>query len=187
MQHRSSRDELHRFADLAVALVSESANAATMLLDRDLRIRGVNSAYEAAYLRNRKQIVGRFLFDVFPDNPGDPKANGVTTVAHALRRAMCSGGTATVPIVRYDIADPDDPEVYLPRLWAIADTAIYDGPEQLGVLHRVTPITTLDAALAAIDRALAAQYGVDQVEQLHLLSAMCARPTSPDRGWPRFR
>jgi PAS domain-containing protein len=126
MQQRFLSEETHRFADLAAALMPESADAATMLLDRELRIRGVNSAYEAAYLRTRKQIVGRFLFDVFPDNPDDPRANGVSIVAHALRQAMSSGGTATVPIVRYDIPDPNDLTVYLPRLWAVADTAIYD-------------------------------------------------------------
>jgi hypothetical protein len=93
-------------------------------------------------------------------------------VEASLRAAMQYLGTVVVPIVRYDIADPRDPGVYLPKLWTIANASVHDGSEQLGVLHRVQQITTLDGILTALDRALSVEAQLGQAEHVRLLLAL---------------
>jgi PAS domain-containing protein len=42
-------------------------------------IADVNDAYLAATMRTREDLVGRVMFEAFPDNPDDPAADGVST------------------------------------------------------------------------------------------------------------
>ncbi|WP_246208164.1 hypothetical protein [Bradyrhizobium rifense] len=49
-----------------------------MLLDPGpgLQIVDINAAYAKATLIVRESVLGRSLFEVFPDNPDDPHADG---------------------------------------------------------------------------------------------------------------
>ena len=59
-----------------------------LLLSPDLTIIGVNECYLAATMTNREQIVGRGLFDIVPDNPDDPAADGVRNLRASLLRVL---------------------------------------------------------------------------------------------------
>ena len=41
--------------------------------DSDYKILAVNDAYLAATMTTREQLIGRPLFEAFPDNPADPR------------------------------------------------------------------------------------------------------------------
>lgn len=58
--------------------------------------------------------------------------------------------------MRYDITDPQDPDVFLPKLWTCLNVAVDDGDEQFGVLHQVAEATE------SRTRAMAGE-----IEQLH--------------------
>ncbi|MBV8785981.1 MAG: ANTAR domain-containing protein [Mycobacterium sp.] len=146
-----------------------------MFLDRDLRIRGLNGTYEAISMRRREEMLGEFVFDVFPDNPDDPKASGCSRVAESAESAMRKRGTDAMPIVRYDIADPQNPEIFMPKLWTCSNTAVDDGHDHIGVLHQVAEIVSLDEALSALSRANARGELAGAGEQLHVLAALAAR------------
>ena len=47
------------------------------VLDPGLRVVAVSDAYLRATMTERAAILGRGLFDVFPDNPADPETAGV--------------------------------------------------------------------------------------------------------------
>ncbi len=49
----------------------ESTPEPYLILAPDLTIAGVNDAYLQATLTRREAILGRHLFEVFPDNPAD--------------------------------------------------------------------------------------------------------------------
>lgn len=102
-----SEDRQRKFADREGVRTSfqpifETAPHPYMLLDPGpgLRIVDINDAYAQATLTSRGDIVGKSLFDVFPDNPDDPFADGVSNLyaSPALRRAngpaACHGGPA---------------------------------------------------------------------------------------------
>ena len=50
----------------------ESAPGLYLVLASDLSIVAVSNAYLAATMTKREEILGRGIFDVFPDNPNDP-------------------------------------------------------------------------------------------------------------------
>jgi hypothetical protein len=167
------RDE-HRFDALAAAVTPETSDVGVMLLDRDLRIRGANATYEAVSMRQRDEMLGDVVFDVFPDAPNDPQASGSSELLVSVESAMRRRGTDTMPIFRYDIADPQNPDVFLPKLWTCSSTSVDDGDEQIGVLLRVAEITSLDQALSALSQNIAGGATLGAGEQLHVLSALAA-------------
>ena len=66
----------------------ESAPGCYLVLDPGLDIVGVSDAYLEATMTRREEIVGRHLFDVFPDNPEDDDATGVASLRASLERVL---------------------------------------------------------------------------------------------------
>lgn len=166
------------------ALVASSAperHAAAMLLDRDLRIRGLNATYEAVSMRARNELLGEYVFDVFPEDPNEPRANGSSQLAASVESAMRSNATDTMPIVRYDLVDPQTPDAFLTKLWTCTNTAVDDGAESIGVLHQVAEITSVDAGLSALSRNIADGRAGDPADQQHILAALVAKAHAAQR------
>jgi len=67
----------------------------------------VNEAYAKATLTKPEAIVGRSLFEVFPDNPDDPRASGVRNLQASLRRVLATKAPHTRPAQKYDIRRPN--------------------------------------------------------------------------------
>src|SRR5689334_1172318 len=70
-------------------------------------IAAVSDAYAAATMTRREGIVGRSLFEVFPDNPADPAADGVENLRASLLRVLEKGTPDTMPLQKYDIRRPE--------------------------------------------------------------------------------
>ncbi|MET0898458.1 MAG: ANTAR domain-containing protein [Mycobacterium sp.] len=161
-----------RFDALAPQLAPESSETGFMLLDRDLRIRAVNSAYEVASMRARDELIGEFVFDLFPDDPTDPQANGSSQLGLSMESAMRHLGTDHMPILRYDIPDPRNPEIFLPKVWTCSNSSVHEVDEQIGVRLRTCEITSLRDALTAISSSVADGNMLGISDQLHTLSAL---------------
>ncbi len=74
-------------------LLFESAPGLYLILEPDLRIAAVSNAYLAATMTRREEILGKDLFDVFPDNPNDPAATGVRNLRASLETVRRTGET----------------------------------------------------------------------------------------------
>src|ERR1043165_5673321 len=85
----------------------EAAPGLYLVLDPDLMIVAVSEAYLAATMTERGRIVGRALFDVFPDNPDDPEATGVANLRASLERVLELGRPDTMAVQKYDIRRPE--------------------------------------------------------------------------------
>ena len=70
--------------------VFESSPNLYLLLSPSLQIIGLSDAYANATLTNRAEIIGRGLFEVFPDNPDDPSADGVSNLSASLSYVLAS-------------------------------------------------------------------------------------------------
>ena len=77
-----------------------------LVLDPELRIVAASDAFLAATMTKRDQIVGRGIFDVFPDNPDDPKASGVSKLGASLNRVRRQRIPDAMAIGKYDIPRP---------------------------------------------------------------------------------
>ena len=115
----------------------------------------VNEAYLAGSMTTREGLVGRDLFDAFPDNPTDAKASGVATLRASLERALSSKKTDALSRLKYEIRRPDG--VFEERFWDPVNTPLLDADgEVVALLHHATDITDAlrtEAALAASEAA----------------------------------
>jgi PAS domain S-box-containing protein len=85
----------------------QSAPGCYLVLTPDFTIVAVTDAYLRATMTKREEIVGRALFDVFPDNPHDPAATGVTNLRASLGRVLTHRRPDAMAVQKYDIRRPD--------------------------------------------------------------------------------
>ncbi|MGW5427360.1 PP2C family protein-serine/threonine phosphatase [Streptomyces sp. NPDC004059] len=114
------------------------------LLRPDLLFADANEEFLRAAGRTREQVLGRYLFDVFPDNPNDPGASGMRNLAASLTRVVATGERDTMALQRYDVEHPDRPGEWEERYWSPVNAPVF-GPDGRVVLvvHRVEEVTEL--------------------------------------------
>lgn len=124
-----------------------------LVLGPDLVIVEVNQAYLDATRRTRDDLIGRHIFDAFPDNPADPEADGVRNLNASLHRVLTSREPDTMALQKYDIPLMGRPGVFEERWWSPVNTPI-PGPDGsvAWVIHRVEDVTAFVQARAGGDR-----------------------------------
>ncbi|MFE9634588.1 PP2C family protein-serine/threonine phosphatase [Streptomyces sp. NPDC006463] len=117
---------------------------AVALLTPDLVYQEANDAFLVMSGRTREQVIGRYLFDVFPDNPHDPAATGMRNLSASLQRVAATGERDAMALQRYDVEDPDRPGEWDERYWSPVNVPVFapDGTVAL-LLHRVEEVTEL--------------------------------------------
>jgi signal transduction histidine kinase/ActR/RegA family two-component response regulator len=121
----------------------EAAPGLYLVLDPDLRIVAASDAYLQATMTRREEIMGRGIFDVFPDNPDDPEATGVSNLSASLDRVRREWVADTMAVQKYDIKRPDDEGGgFEERYWSPKNTPVLDDAGELAyVIHRVQDVT----------------------------------------------
>jgi len=105
-----------------------------------LCILGINNAYAAATMTVPADVHGRSLFDVFPDNPADPLADGVANLYGSLTIAARQAKPHAMTIQRYDIRDRHGH--FIERHWQPVNTPLFDDDGRLiALMHRVDDVT----------------------------------------------
>ncbi|MEU9173532.1 ATP-binding protein [Streptomyces sp. NPDC048420] len=111
-----------------------------LVLTPDFVIVEVNRAYLAATHTDRG-IVGRLIFDVFPDNPEDPSADGVANLRRSLETVVASGRTDTMALQRYDIPTGEE-GAFAERYWSPVNAPVLDAEGRIThIIHRVEDVT----------------------------------------------
>jgi len=114
-----------------------------LLPDAGFTIVAASDAYLRATLTEREEIVGRGLFEVFPDNPDDQTATGTSNLRASLQRALASGAADTMAVQKYDIRRPDSAGGgFEERYWSPVNSPVLaPSGEPLYVIHRVEDVT----------------------------------------------
>ena len=113
-----------------------------MLLDPapGLHIVDINDAYARATLTKPEDVVGHSLFEIFPDNPDHPLADGVSNLYASLRTVVKTGQPHAMAVQRYDIRDPQGQ--FVERHWQPINSPIHDRDGLLiYILHHVEDVT----------------------------------------------
>ena len=132
-----------------------------LVLTPDFTIVGASDAYLKATMTERHAIVGRGVFDVFPDNPNEEKASGVANLRASLMRVLRFKRADAMPIQRYDIRRPEG--AFEQRYWSPLNCpALDDAGEVRWIIHRVEDVTEL----VREDRLKAAQDHFAREQQL---------------------
>jgi serine phosphatase RsbU (regulator of sigma subunit) len=114
------------------------------LLTPDLVYVDANEDFLRMSGRTREQLVGRYLFDVFPDNPDDPAATGSRNLLASLQRVIASGERDTMALQRYDVESVERPGEWEERYWSPVNAPVLDADGRVVLLvHRVEEVTEL--------------------------------------------
>ena len=121
----------------------ESAPESYLVVDPQLVIVAVSEAYLRNTMTRRADIIGKGIFEVFPDNPEDPEASGEANLRSSLDRVCRDLVADTMAVQRYDIRRPESAgggfEV---RYWSPLNSPVLGPLGRLAyIIHRVEDVT----------------------------------------------
>ncbi len=121
----------------------ESAPGLYLVLTPELTIIAVSDAYLHATMTKREDIIGRGIFEVFPDNPDDPGATGVRNLRASLQRVLRAKVLDTMAVQKYDIRKPEaEGGEFEERYWSPVNAPVLGpGNEVAYIIHRVEDVT----------------------------------------------
>src|SRR5687767_12558904 len=88
-------------------LLFEGLPGLYLVLSPALEIVAVSDAYLQATMTTRAGLVGKHLFEAFPDDPNDPSADGVRNLRASLERVQRDRVADTMAVQKYSIQLPD--------------------------------------------------------------------------------
>ena len=121
----------------------ESEPGLYLVLTPALTIVAVSAAYLKATMTKREEILGRGLFEVFPDNPDDPTATGVRNLKASLERVLTHRVSDTMAVQKYDVRRPEsEGGGFEERYWSPVNAPVLGADGNVAYLiHRVEDVT----------------------------------------------
>jgi PAS domain S-box-containing protein len=114
-----------------------------LVLNPELDIVAASDAYLGATMTQRAAILGRNLFDVFPNNPNDPEATGVRNLRASLNAVLKYKAANTMSVQKYDIRKGDSDE-FEERFWSPFNTPVLDAYGDVEyIIHCVEDVTEM--------------------------------------------
>ncbi|MEY4550235.1 MAG: hypothetical protein RL685_6430 [Pseudomonadota bacterium] len=133
----------NRRAEPDFRAIFEAAPGAYLVLDPELSIVAVSESYARVTMTQREQIVGRHLFEVFPDNPDTPQVEGLRNLRASLEAVKQHLVADTMPVQRYDIRRPEvEGGGFEERHWIPINSPVFSADGRLTyIIHRVEDVT----------------------------------------------
>ncbi|ELY50070.1 PAS domain-containing sensor histidine kinase [Natronolimnohabitans innermongolicus] len=116
----------------------------------DYEIVAVSDAYLEATMTERSEMLGKTLFEIFPNNPDDP-ADGVENLRESLESVAATGEADVMPVTHYPIPDREsDGDEFEERWWSPINSPVFDGAGEIDyIVHSVEDITPVVEELRA--------------------------------------
>ncbi|MGW9432521.1 PP2C family protein-serine/threonine phosphatase [Streptomyces decoyicus] len=134
------------------AAVFQALPGAALLLTPQFVIADANEALLRRAGRERHELIGRLLFDVFPDNPDDPDASGMRNLRASLERVVATGVRDSMALQRYDVEARGRPGTFEERYWSPVNVPVLDADGRVRlIVHRVEEVTEIVRAGAGDD------------------------------------
>jgi len=136
---RERTDQLEA-ANAELESLFESLPGLYLVLTPDLKIVAASDAYLKATQTTREGILGRNLFEVFPDNPDDPGTKAVANMQASIDRVLRNAASDTMAISKHDIRGPDG--AFVERYWSPINSPMFGPDRQIRyIVHRVEEVT----------------------------------------------
>jgi len=135
-------------------LVFDQTPGMCLILDTSFYIVAQNAEHARATLTTSINVIGRWLFEVFPDQD-DSRATGVSLVRQSLLNVLETRRPDAMPVIRFDVQSKSG--VYEQRYWAITNTPVL-GPDGFveWIINRAQDVTHL---VMATPKSLAERAG----------------------------
>jgi PAS domain-containing protein len=101
-----------------------------VLLTPEFVIADANLAFLRTTGRAREDVLGRNMFEAFPDDPSDPGATGVRNSLASAHRVLATGQPDAMEFQKYDMEVPGSPGQFARRYWSGVNGPVFgpDGP-----------------------------------------------------------
>ncbi|MDO1582519.1 hybrid sensor histidine kinase/response regulator [Rhizobium oryzicola] len=110
-----------------------------VIVDRDLRIVGMNEAYLAVTMQKRDALAGHMLFEAFPSDPESPHGR---MLRQSFAKVLQTGQVDHIPLIPYPISNPDGTLAH--RYWSATHTPINDAEGRVEyILQHTVDVTEL--------------------------------------------
>jgi two-component system sensor histidine kinase VicK len=147
----------------------ETAPSMYLVLSPNLYILTASDSYLDATQTERALIVGRYIFDAFPDNPDFPEADGVKQINASLKEVLRTKKPHVMNIQRYDVPDISNPGKFIFRYWDPSHTPILDEHGEISyiiqLVNNVTDQMVMSKQLA--ESRHAQEESLLEVDELH--------------------
>ena len=129
--------------DIDYRAIVEGLPGLFLILNPELIIIGVSDAYARATMTRRETMLGKHLFEVFPDNPDDPAADGVHNLRASLQRVLKSATPDTMAVQKYDVRKPEDEGgAFEERYWTPTNAPVLDANGNIRyIIHKAEDVT----------------------------------------------
>lgn len=130
--------------ELDFRAIFEATPGPYLVVDPGWVIVAVNDAYLAATMTVREKIVGRHIFDAFPDPPDDPTADGVANLTASLTHVRDHLEPHRMATQKYDIRRVTGD--FEERYWSPLNTPVLGVDGELRcIVHHVEDVTAVVA------------------------------------------
>jgi PAS domain S-box-containing protein len=111
-----------------------------LLPDSNFTITAVSNSYAAATMTVREQIIGKGLFEVFPDNPDDKFADGESNLRNSLNTVLKTKTAHTMAVQKYDIRNTDG--TFQVRWWSVVNKPVPNAKGEVQyIIHSAEDVT----------------------------------------------
>ena len=100
------------------AAVYEQLPIPVLLLTPKFAVADVNLAFQQTTGRTREELLGRIIFDAFPEDPKDPDATVVRDSIASLRRVLTTGKADAQEFQKGDMEVASTPAVFARHYWS---------------------------------------------------------------------
>lgn len=114
-----------------------------LILNPRFEIVDASDAYIKATMVKRKDILGRNIFDVFPDNPDDEHATGTNNLSQSLQQVLKNKAADTMAVQQYDVRRSEDKSNrFEVRYWSPVNIPVFDKNNNIKfIIHRAEDVT----------------------------------------------
>lgn len=136
-------DSISSFPTPDFQVLFESAPGLYLVLSRELVIVAASNEYLNATMTKRNEIIGRYLFEVFPDNPDDLSATGVNNLKASLNKVLQTRSPNSMAVQKYDIRKPEsEGGGFEERYWSPLNSPVLGAAgEIVYIIHRAEDVT----------------------------------------------
>lgn len=145
-----------------------------IMMDLNYTILSASNAYLKATQTVKENIVGRDLFNVFPDNPSDASADGVSNIRASLSRVIKTKIAEKIAIVKYDIPRPEvEGGGFIQKYWQPIHSPVLDEFNEVKyVLQYVEDVTGNEILIAQLALEKKLLHQVSESEKRYSLLLM---------------
>ncbi len=128
------------------SLFDVSPNA-YMVLDRELRYVAANPAYLRETGSSLDLLLGRYVFDLFPNDPNDPNNAPARMFQKSLERVLATGERDHLAVIPYRVPREPGGPLSEDRFWSATHSPVLDADGRVAfILQHAVDITELHAA-----------------------------------------